>query len=170
MSADMGPLRTSWIRKLNVCFVEEVTAPGPCWLWTGAASKGRGSAFYGRVQFDGKTCITHRVIYELLVGPIPDGMQLDHLCRQTLCCSPNHLEPVTGKTNCERGTRATRTHCVKAGHPLSGDNLRIQVDQNGREHRVCRACNRETSAAWQLARAERQRVTWAKYLGEEVAS
>lgn len=85
----------------------------------------------------------HRVVYEELVGPIPDGLMLDHLCRVRHCVNPEHLEPVTNRENVLRGeghsAKAARaTHCLK-GHPYAGENLRIL--SNG--WRRCRACHRE---------------------------
>jgi len=115
---------------------------GPCWTWTGYTS-GFG---YGRVKLRSgaqRTANAHRVFYECLVGPIPDGLQLDHLCRVRNCVNPDHLEPVTQRENVLRGVglsavNARKTHCSQ-GHPLSGDNLKIEV--SGR--RRCLACRRE---------------------------
>jgi hypothetical protein len=75
----------------------------------------------------------HRYVYERLVGPIPAGMTLDHLCRNRACVNPAHLEPVTGPENTRRAV-ALQTHCLR-GHPLSGPNLYCR---NGRRH--CREC------------------------------
>lgn len=108
-----------------------------CNLWTGRTNL-RG---YGRIQHDKHQLLVHRVAYELRFGPIPLGLVIDHLCRNTLCCNPDHLEAVSQRENTLRGSgptarRAWQTHCHK-GHPLSGDNLRLL---NGR--RQCRACRR----------------------------
>lgn len=65
-----------------------------CWLWAGCTRRG-----YGRVWRGGKMVLAHRVAYELLVGPIPEGLTLDHLCRNRACCNPNDLEPVTDRVN-----------------------------------------------------------------------
>jgi hypothetical protein len=182
---DISRLRSSWVSRITVERAQELV-DGDCWLWTGAFSITTGGQRYGRVhvrrRFDrtvrgrcytvekGVCGFTHRAVYEKLVGPIPEGLQLDHLCRVTHCCNPQHLEPVTPKTNCERGMRGSQTHCLKANHPLSGDNLRTWTDPRGYEHRVCRQCNREAAARWRRERAKRQEATWAKYLGTEVAS
>lgn len=116
-----------------------------CWIWNAC----RVPANYGQVTryINGirKKFGTHRYTYEHLVGPIPDGLQLDHLCRVRPCCNPAHLEPVTGPENSRRGGEA-RTHCP-AGHPYSGPNL--YRDPQGRKK--CRACTK----ANRLARDQR---------------
>lgn len=101
-----------------------------CWIWTGAKTGG-----YGRITVARKQYVTHRYIYELLVGPIPEGLQIDHLCRTPPCVNPAHLEPVTALENTRRSHGpGRRTHCPN-GHPYAGDNL---IRYAGR--RYCRAC------------------------------
>lgn len=117
---------------------------GDCWSWTGAKC----SEGYGRIQVEmgrrqGRIGITHRVAYELLVGAIPAGAHLDHLCRNRACVNPEHLEPVDCRTNVLRGSglsavNASKTHC-KRGHEFTEDNTRR--DRNG--SRYCRACASE---------------------------
>lgn len=87
--------------------------------------------------------MAHRVAYEMLVGPIPDGMQLDHLCRNRCCVNPEHLEPVTCRENLMRGTghaarNAAKTHCPQ-GHPYDDENTGF----NKSGGRYCKTCNRE---------------------------
>jgi hypothetical protein len=87
--------------------------------------------------------LAHRWSYEYHVGPIPDGLTIDHLCRNPACVNPDHLEPVTHRENVLRGTsraaiHAAKTECVN-GHPFSGDNLILRG--NGR-WRDCRECTR----------------------------
>lgn len=102
-----------------------------CWIFTGATtSKG-----YGSIGRAGRVVSTHRFAYELLVGPISAGMQLDHLCRVRACCNPAHLEPVTAGENVRRAPRFAVTHCPQ-GHPYAGPNLKI----TSRGSRNCRAC------------------------------
>ena len=115
-----------------------VEPTGFCWLWTGALD-GKG---YGRVSVGGKVVRAHRWAYEALVGPIPSGLHLDHLCRVKTCVNPDHLEPVTHRVNLERGRgvllRAPKTHC-KHGHEYDEKNTRI----NSKGRKVCRACDRK---------------------------
>lgn len=79
---------------------------GGCWLWTGSITR----AGYGRIRgadaHDGRTVLAHRLAYELLVGPIPQGLHLDHLCRVRRCVNPEHLEPVTLAENNRRAAAA----------------------------------------------------------------
>lgn len=111
--------------------------PDGCWEWTGCRTRN-----YGRVQVDGNTLYSHRVIYELVCGPIPDGLQLDHLCRNPPCCNPRHLEAVTSRVNTLRGNgHGKETHCPN-GHPYDGDNLYVYVTKAGYSRRECRECRR----------------------------
>lgn len=117
--------------------------PG-CWLWRGTTNP-RG---YGMFRpYVGQARKAHRYAYELLVGPVPDGTELDHLCRNPRCVNPAHLEPVTHRENMLRGenpaARAARaTHC-RHGHAY--DEANTQVTPTG--ERRCRACNRARAAA-----------------------
>lgn len=111
--------------------------PGGCWPWLGAVRTG-----YGRFAVQQKRLVqAHRFAYELLVGPIPDGLELDHLCRNRACVNPDHMEPVTSRVNTLRGTspaarNAVKTHC-DAGHPLSPENTYVWNGQ-----RACKTCRR----------------------------
>jgi hypothetical protein len=115
---------------------------GFCWLWTGSVDgKGYGQIRRGR-RSEG-LARTHRIGYELLVGPIPDGHEPDHRCRRHRCWNPEHLEPITHRENVLRGEspqarNARKTHCPQ-GHPYDATNTYFMPDGSRR----CRACNRE---------------------------
>lgn len=107
-----------------------------CWLWTGHVLRSGYAGFYT----PGKVWKAHRWSYTQMCGPIPDGLQLDHLCRVRHCVNPEHLEPVTPRENVRRGIgipaqNAQKTHC-KHGHPLEGDN--VILVPGGRKCRTCR--------------------------------
>jgi hypothetical protein len=76
---------------------------GGCWKFNNLDKRG-----YGLVRFEGRLRQAHRVAYELFVGQIPEGLQLDHLCRQPSCCNPAHLEPVTARENVRRAQAARK--------------------------------------------------------------
>lgn len=106
-----------------------------CWLWAQRTRRG-----YGEFQANGARVSAHRLSYELLVGPIPAGLHLDHLCRVRHCVNPDHLEPVTVTENNRRAWLAkSPDDTCRHGHPLAGDNVYLY---RGRRH--CRTCKRET--------------------------
>jgi HNH endonuclease len=74
----------------------------PCWVWQRSVQKGRG---YGKITVGSKKLFAHRVVWERHKGPIPEGLELDHLCRNPPCVNPDHLEPVTHAINMKRGNR-----------------------------------------------------------------
>lgn len=105
--------------------------PEECWPWTGSQTEDG----YGRVWLDGRYQRPHRVVFEVVVGPIDAGLTLDHLCRNRLCCNPLHLEPVTSAENTRRAA-AVVTHCP-AGHEYTPENTVVK-----RGRRNCRECAR----------------------------
>lgn len=127
------------------------TLSGECWLWTASVDRDG----YGKFgQPDGGWVRAHRWAYEHLVGPIPDRLVVDHLCRVRNCVNPAHLEPVTIAENLRRSPARNRTHC-SCGHELTPDNIYTKPGTNGRE---CRTCKREARRKYKARKRER-RVT-----------
>ncbi|MGH3029279.1 MAG: HNH endonuclease signature motif containing protein [Gaiellaceae bacterium] len=133
-----------------------------CWVWIGCTHpKG-----YGHFWSGGRVGGAHRWAYEYFVGPIPEGLTIDHLCRNRRCVNPVHLEAVSNRENIRReeaGANLRRespdqlappTHC-KRGHPLSGNNLYVRP--NGSRH--CRACARERTRAYARTTKGREAAT-----------
>lgn len=123
--------------------------PSDCWLWIGPGRCGTHQE-YGMVGArDGLTPsgtrLPHRIAYELTHGvTVPSEVPLDHLCRNTLCANPAHLEPVTTKENVRRGKNGVlRTHCPK-GHALTDENTYVRPSDNARK---CRTCSRDEMRA-----------------------
>lgn len=106
---------------------------GACWLWTGLKDK----LGYGRACARGGNIAAHRFAYQELIGPIPAGLVLDHLCRVTSCVNPAHLEPVTSGENSIRGMapnmKRHRSGFCMRGHPLA---------ENQNHRRMCKLCSR----------------------------
>lgn len=117
----------------------------PCWVWVGSLNgpAGYGSFWSGTVRTGGRMVAAHRFLYELWHGqPVPDGLVIDHFCRNRRCVNPLHIEAVTQRVNVLRGRGPTarnafKTHCP-AGHEYSAENTRLY---GGARH--CRACDRE---------------------------
>lgn len=92
-------------RDIGELFWAKVEPTGFCWNWKGPVLRG-GYGNYSTAQQRGLPQLAHRLAYTLLIGPIPEGLDLDHLCRNRLCCNPDHLEPVTRRENVLRGERS----------------------------------------------------------------
>jgi hypothetical protein len=145
--------RGKWVRPeptLDGLLSKTIPEPNSgCLLWLGPVNQ----FGYGRASIKGRKQVAHRAVYEMACGPVPDGLELDHLCRVRCCVNVAHLEPVTKQVNGLRGMagvksgamQRAKTHCPE-GHPYSGANLFLR-SSGRRECRTCmRARNRRTAA------------------------
>lgn len=121
---------------------------GDCWRWIGAHRRGG----YGQIQVQGVTKSVHRIAYELWKSPIPEGLEIDHLCRVRDCINPDHLELVDHRENLRR-MFATITHCPQ-GHEYVGSNIKIRRDGQRR----CRTCINDYKRRWYKAKRDAKKV------------
>ncbi len=113
-----------------------------CWTWQGFKPERGYPVFVYKTEGECRSKGAHRAVYELLVGPIPEGLVLDHTCRNVTCVNPAHLEPVTQRENLHRsenyiGVNARKTHCIH-GHEFTVENTYHPPGRPGR--RNCRTC------------------------------
>lgn len=161
-------LRRSWQDRIQVM-------PNGCWAWTGAdGGRGYGSIRRRASETHHAATKAHRAVYEVLVGPIPEGLTLDHLCHtrnpdcpggftcpHRRCVNPAHLEPVTGRENQLRSANAPsainarKTHC-KRGHEFTPDNIYRQPAKPNK--RYCVACRKEVHWPRRQARSAARRA------------
>lgn len=118
-----------------------------CWMWLGSTMTNG----YGNVQWAGKVRPVHRVVYEKYFGQVPAGLDLDHLCRQRLCCNPFHLEPVTRAENCRRSPYTFKAQC-RNGHDMTPENVYEKRLVSGKTARYCRICSRAAQRRCQEGR------------------
>lgn len=127
--------------------MSKINKTSDCWEWTGTI----GIYGYGKIYIDGKHKRAHRAVYEALVGEIPEGLVLDHLCEVKSCVNPIHLEPVTPKENilrCKNSPaylNSIKTHCLQ-GHEFDEKNTYHKKDGNGK--RACRKCQDTRTRAY----------------------
>lgn len=142
-------------------FWDKVEPTGFCWYWTASSDRG-----YGRFNVGGKAAYAHRVAYEFLVGPIPEGAVLDHLCRNTLCVNPDHLDVTDHRENALRSPLVTRrgprpnrriSVCRKGLHPMTDANRM----RNGEDQTVCAPCRQTYMRDYDARRRPRKAKTEA---------
>lgn len=120
----------------------------PCRIWEyGRTAQGYGSFYAGGGREEPLNFLIHRFVYEALIGPIPEGMDLDHLCHTRPCWNEHHLEPVTRAENVMRGegicaNNARKVQCHR-GHAFTSENTMIKKRTNRAQSRECRTCHNE---------------------------
>lgn len=142
-TSDLGTQRARRV-VMRGPFWSRVQRVDRCWIWMGYIYRRSG---YGYWLVGKRRIMVHRVAYQLAKGPIPDGLTIDHLCRNRACVNPDHLEPVTDVVNVMRGfgppaNNARKTHCIN-GHEYTQENTRLWMQKNNRTRRSCRECSKE---------------------------
>lgn len=123
-------------------FWDKVKKTDYCWIWTGSLNR----LGYGQFRVGNKIMRAHRIAFQEINGPIPEGLTLDHLCRNPACVRPDHLEPVTMRENIRRGLspfakKARAAHCIN-GHLFDENNTRLRKTKYG-TGRQCKECERQ---------------------------
>jgi len=133
-------LRTKYTQEQRLkSFWDRVLFTTDCLEWIGAKNPRGYGLFWDGVHF----VPAHRYILDLIKRKFDKALSIDHLCKNTSCVNPKHLDPCTIGDNVRRGERANRTHCARGNHPLSGVNLYIHNGQ-----RKCKECRREAWRRW----------------------
>lgn len=146
----MSPKRSS-LTPIERVLARSVAGPGGCLLWTGAKQR----SGYGQLDVSGRRISVHRIAYEAFKGGIPEGLEIDHLCRVRNCVNPHHLEAVPHIENLRRAlhARVPQTHC-KWNHALTPENVVRRKD--GRNQ--CRECKNAYNRAYDARRKEAHRA------------
>lgn len=134
---DLTRIRTDTSLRERLLALADATSLDACWPWRGAKTTKK----YGKFSIGGKIYQAHRISYLVFIGPVPDGLVIDHLCRNRSCINPRHMEAVSSRENTLRGygpagLNSKKTHCPQ-GHPYSDENTRILPRKGGRR---CKAC------------------------------
>lgn len=140
-------------------FWRKVERGDGCWQWIGGLNaNGYGYLHYSRNTMPQRSVLAHRYAYTLLVGPIPEGLQIDHLCRNRACVNPAHLEPVTSAENTRRGLLGVPRATCPHGHPYDDENTgyRRHGDRVGQPY--CKTCHRERQRQLRIDHPEKMRA------------
>lgn len=142
MNFDGSPEYRVKAKKRLLAFVQ-IDSKG-CWIWQGATMWSK-NLQYAVFTWRNQWCLAHRASYNLFVGPLPEDLTIDHLCRHTLCVNPEHLELVTQQENILRGDGPTainsrKIQCIH-GHPFDSENTAYRPNGG----RYCKQCNREST-------------------------
>lgn len=125
-----------------------------CWLWIGAKAKKGYGVGYGKIKVGSTSINAHKFAFEAFRFSVPDGLEIDHLCRNRSCVNPFHLEAVTHQINCRRGKAFNPTHCPK-GHEYTEENAYISKKGS----KVCRICRNESGRRnYRLARLRHKKL------------
>lgn len=133
-----------------------------CWEWVGAVNPATG---YGQTWENGVCLTPHRMMYQRTKGAIPEGLEIDHLCRNRLCCNPDHLEAVTARVNIARSNAPNaivgRTGLCKRGHEFTPENTYTRPNGG----RLCRLCQRRPELRPRINELQRERRRLAREAG-----
>lgn len=153
MNEDLTPRLKDWRDHFMV--------NGSCWEWTGYRDRAGYGRIYGTKDGHVVTTGAHRFVYRQVKGEIPEGLDLDHLCRNPACVNPEHLEPVTRKVNLNRGEHGNgkKTHCPK-GHEYTPENTYLYGPN--KTWRQCRTCYREMDKKRQPRRSVERKLARAQ--------
>jgi hypothetical protein len=143
--------------------LENLIIPEPnsgCWIWLGGLRSKKDG--YGGVDWNGETWRTHRLVYCLLRNYVDSNLDIDHLCRNRICCNPDHLEPCTRAVNISRGqgiapNNSRKTHCPQ-GHEYTSENTYIWAKQ-----RFCRTCSNLYKTNYALRKKQEAAERWAMF-------
>ena len=137
MMPDLGTI-SRFYEKINFEGPTAEHMDSPCWLWTAVTVSNERGRRNGQFKFEGRMVTAHRFAYELIVGPIPAGLVLDHHCATPLCVNPSHLEPVTNKVNGERRTQGATVNSKSGVRGVfwkkASGKYRVEVRHNGVNH------------------------------------
>lgn len=134
-------------------FLDRIVTDGECIIFTGTKSP----QGYGSFQSANRVRMqAHRISYQVFVGPLIDGLVIDHICRNRLCVRPDHLRQVTHQVNILAGVGATAVHAKKT-HCVNGHEYTTENTHRTRHGRACKICRKEKKRVWDINNREHRR-------------